>query len=327
MTTLVKGEGVTKWYTVKRSLGQIIRGEGVYLKAVDNVDIELRRGEILALVGESGSGKTTLGKVILGLIELTGGKVIFDGKDISKIKFKHEIMEFKRKAQIVFQDPYESLNPRFTVLDLLAEPLRIHGIARSFEEEMASVTRALDLVDLVPPSEFYFRFPHQLSGGQRQRVAIARAMILNPIFLVADEPVSMLDASIRAGILDLLLKLREERGITILYITHDMPTARHISDRIAVMYLGKICEIGPTDDVIFDPEHPYTQALIRAAPNPNPDARRSEVTIKGEIPTPINPPPGCKFRPRCPKASAKCVEEVRPVYLTKDRVVYCHLFG
>ncbi len=323
---IVKTDRLCKWFPVRRSALQYLRREGIFIKAVDDVNLDVRRGEVFALVGESGSGKTTFGKLLVKLLEPTFGTILFDGKDVSTLS-KDELLEFHGKSQMIFQDPYESLNPRLTVFDLLVEPLRIQRRVKSFEEEVAAVTKALEDTGLVPPEEFYLRYPHQLSGGQRQRVAIARALVLNPKLIVADEPVSMIDVSIRAGILNLLLDLKDKFDITVVYITHDIATARHISDRVAVMYLGKLAEVGPIDDVVSEPLHPYTEALMKAVPDPDPEAKRAEVVLKGEIPTPINPPPGCRFRGRCPRAFDKCKEDVKPIEIGKDRLIYCHLYA
>nr|NIO21184.1 ATP-binding cassette domain-containing protein [Candidatus Aenigmarchaeota archaeon] len=235
---------------------------------------------------------------------------------------KRQLNEFRRKAQIIFQDPYESLDPRMNIFDFIAEPLAVHNIGN--EEEL--VTNALKTVELNPPEEFFYRFPHELSGGQRQRVAVARAMILNPEFIVADEPVSMLDVSIRSSILKLMFKLRDEMGISYLYITHDLATTRQVCDRIAIMYLGKFAEEAVTEELLKEPLHPYTQALITAVPIPDPTARKSKVAISGEIPSPIDLPPGCRFRQRCPYAMDICQrEEPSLVEVESNHKVACHL--
>jgi len=299
-----------------------------YVHAVDDVSFKIKTGEVFGLVGESGCGKTTTGRCVLRLIEPTQGKVSFKGVDILSLSLEREIRMLRRRMQIIFQDPYESLNPRMSVYDIIAEPLRIQKITESEDEVAEKVTQALDDLDLVPPHEFLYRFPHELSGGQRQRVAIARATVLKPEFVVADEPVSMLDASIRSEVLRILLDLQKKLLASFLYITHDIALARHMCDRIAVMYLGKIVEKGQAEDLIQKPLHPYSKALIAAVPVPDPTARRIAVVIKGEVPSAINPPPGCRFHTRCPQAMDACrKKEPQLVEVTKNRYVACHLYG
>jgi len=264
------------------------------------------RGEILGLVGESGSGKTTTALTLLGLIEATEGELLFKGQSIPELAHSRERLRLSREIQIVFQDPYEALNPRQTVFDSVAEPLEIHRLSKSRAGKIEQVAAALEAAGLKPPESFFERYPQGLSGGQRQRLVIAGALVLNPDLLVADEPVSMLDVSIRAEILNLLRQLRDERGITILYITHDLATAAYFTDRIAVMYLGRIVEIGPTGIVLNNPRHPYTKALLSVVPVPNPRQRRRRLILTGETPNPIDLPSGCRFHPRCPIASEKC---------------------
>ena len=294
--------------------------------AVDGVSFDIRTGEIFGLVGESGCGKTTTGRCLLRLIEPTQGEVVFKGVDVISLSLEREVRRLRRRMQIIFQDPYESLNPRMSVLDIIAEPLRIQKVAKSEGEVSERVREALEDLDLVPPEEFLYRFPHELSGGQRQRVAIARAFVLRPEFLVADEPVSMLDASIRSEVLNLLLSLQKRLQTSFLYITHDIALARHMCDRMAVMYLGKIVEKALTEDVVMKPLHPYTEALIAAVPVPDPTARRIAVVIKGEVPSAINPPPGCRFHTRCPHAMDICrKEEPQLITVEKNRLVACHL--
>lgn len=295
------------------------------VRAVDDVSFAIKKGEIFGLVGESGCGKTTTGRLLVRLIEVTEGKVYFRGTDISSLPLYGEMRKLRRKMQITFQDPYESLNPRMSIYDILSEPLELQNVVESEEEVKERVIRALEDMDLIPPEEFLYRFPHELSGGQRQRVAIARAFILEPEFVVADEPVSMLDASIRSEVLKLLLGLVRKFQCSFLYITHDIALARYICDRIAVMYLGKIVEQGPTEDVIKKPLHPYTEALLAAVPVPDPTARRTEVVIKGEVPSAINPPSGCRFHTRCPYAQDICKKEEPPlVNIEKNRFIACH---
>jgi len=277
-----------------------------YVHAVDGVSFSVGKGEILGLVGESGSGKTTTALNVLGLVEPTEGEILFNGQSVPELVHSRERLRLRRQMQIVFQDPYESLNPRQTVFAAVAEPLEVHRLTRDREEKVERVKAALDAAGLKPPEAFFHRYPEELSGGQRQRVVIAGALVLNPQLLVADEPVSMLDVSIRAEILNLLLQLRDEHGITILYITHDLATAAYFTDRVAVMYLGRIVEIGPTQTVLSDPRHPYTRALLSVIPVPNPRRRRKRMILTGETPNPIDLPPGCRFHPRCPLAFDQC---------------------
>ncbi|MCD6445143.1 ABC transporter ATP-binding protein [Candidatus Bathyarchaeota archaeon] len=299
----------------------------MFIKAVDGVSFSIKQGEIFCLAGESGCGKTTTGRLILRLEEPTAGKISFKGKDITSLD-ERELIEFRRKAQIIFQDPYESLNPHMRVIDIVSEPLSIHKLVHSREEVIERVAKALEDVALKPPEEFMYRYPHELSGGQRQRIAIARAIILQPEFIVADEPVSMLDMSIRAEILDLMLGIRDRYGMAYLFITHDLAVAKHICDRIAIMYLGKIVELGEATEVIDNPLHPYTKALTAAIPVPDPRVKIGEIPIKGEVSSPINPPSGCRFHPRCPYAMDICREkEPNLKEVEKGRKVACHLYG
>lgn len=295
-----------------------------YVRAVDGVSFDIKRGEIFGLAGESGSGKTTTGRLILKLVAPTSGKIIFDGSDITFMK-ESEFKKFRRRMQIVFQDPYESLNPKMIVRSILEEPLLIQGIYENVEEKLY---RVLEDVKLSPPEEFLFRYPHELSGGQRQRVAVARALVLNPDFIVADEPVSMLDVSIRAEILNLMLDLRRKYGVSFLFITHDLAISRAVCDRLAVMYLGKIVEMGDVEDIVRKPLHPYTQALLEAVPVPDPTSKRIEVRVKGEIPSPISPPPGCRFHTRCPSMIGDvCRMKEPPLVDVSGRKVACHLYS
>jgi peptide/nickel transport system ATP-binding protein len=300
---VIKVTGLKKYFELKR--GFFSFGESPYVKALDSVDFEIREGEILGLVGESGCGKTTTGRLLTRLENPTSGSVFFLGRDIALLEGR-DLKIFRRNIQMVFQDPYESLNPRNTVLQTVMEPLINHNIGRSFEARVEIVRKALEDAGLAPAREYLNRFPHELSGGQRQRVSIARALVLKPRVIIADEPVSMLDVSIRAGVLNLMLDLREKYRIPYLFITHDIAVARYVSDRLAVMYLGKIVEIAETDKVIFESKHPYSQALLSAVPVPDPEHKHGRITIKGEIPSAINVPLGCRFRPRCPKAFGEC---------------------
>lgn len=329
MSTVVKASNLKKLFPIKMGFLQTLLAQReISVHAVDGVSFEIKKGEIFGLAGESGSGKTTTARLLIRLIDPTEGKVFFEGKDITRIP-ESEMRPLRRKMQIVFQDPYESLNPRMTVGDIVAEPLRVLGVTQSDEEVQKRVSSALEDVELTPADEFMFRYPHELSGGQRQRVAVARAFVLDPSFIVADEPVSMLDVSIRAEILDLMYKLVEKYQTSFLYITHDLALARHMCDRLGIMYLGKIMEMGVTERVIYEPLHPYTKALIEAVPVPDPTAKRIEVVIKGEIPSPVNPPSGCRFHTRCPAYIGDICRTQEPVLIDvgNEHYVACHLYS
>jgi oligopeptide/dipeptide ABC transporter ATP-binding protein len=309
----------------KGLVSTLLPNRGEYIHAVDGVTFEIQSGEIFCLAGESGCGKTTTAKAVLGLVPITEGEVQFDGTSLSSLD-KNKLRHLRREMQMVYQDPYESLNPRMRIRDIVAEPLRIHHLTRDKDDEVEKVNSALVSVGLTPPEAFADRYPHELSGGQRQRVAIASATVIRPKFIVADEPVSMLDVSVRSGILSLMFRLRDELNLTYLFITHDLALARNISDRIAIMYLGKIVEVGPKDAVIDLPAHPYTQALLTAVPEPNPRTRRSTIPISGETPKPTNIPSGCRFRTRCPKVFPKCQqEEPRMISVGTGHYAACHL--
>lgn len=276
-----------------------------FVHAVDDVDLKLHRGEVIALVGESGCGKSTLSLTLMGLEEATEGCILFEGVDITHAT-NEQRKKLRQRIQMVFQDPYESLNPTQSIEEIVTEPLVVHGITPKHEERLARVKRALEDAGLKPADDYLHRFPHQLSGGQRQRVVIASALVLEPHLLLADEPVSMLDVSIRAEIINLLADLRETRGISVIFITHDLGTVGYFADRVAVMYLGRIVEFGKTEEVLENPQHPYTKALLSVIPVPNPRLRKKRMILEGETPNPIDLPTGCRFHPRCPVAMEVC---------------------
>lgn len=318
---LLSVENLTVHFNIPRG---ILGRQNDVVQAVSDVSFDIRQGETLGLVGESGSGKSTVGKAILKLLEPTSGRILFDGMDISG-HGPRRMRAIRRDMQVVFQDPFSSLNPRMTAGYLVGEPLVIHGIARGRdkEERVAELFRRVGL----RPDQMR-RYPHEFSGGQRQRVCIARALALEPRLIIADEAVSALDLSIRASIINLLAELQEDFGYAYLFIAHDISVVEHISDRVAVMYLGRLAEIGRREDVFRDPQHPYTKALLAAAPIPDPSTRdqRERIVLTGDIPSPINPPPGCPFNTRCPHAFGRCREEV-PVLrtTTSGQHVACHL--
>ena len=291
---LVKHFPITKGFIFQRQVGAV--------KAVDGVTFSIRRGETLGLVGESGCGKTTTGRVILRLMEPTSGEALFEGRNIFKLS-KEELRKMRRDMQIIFQDPYSSLNPRMTVGDIIGEPLEIHNLARG-KEKLRRVQELLEVVGLSP--YHVNRYPHEFSGGQRQRIGIARALAVNPKLIICDEPVSALDVSIQAQVLNLLQELQKEFGLTYLFIAHDLSVVKHISDRIAVMYLGKIAEIARADEMFENPQHPYTEALLSAVPIPDPGMRRERIILPGDVPSPVNPPQGCRFHTRCLYARESC---------------------
>ena len=300
-------EGLVTQFPVPRGLlGTMLRRPQLTVKAVDGVTFSVGAGEMVALVGESGCGKTTTAQTVIRMVENQGGSIRFDGAEISGLS-PRELRPLRREIQIIYQDPYESLDPRFTVRDTIEEPIRVHGLVSSGTDREAKVHEAMERAGLTPPELFIDRYPHELSGGQRQRVAIAAALVLQPKLLIADEPVSMLDVSVRAGILALLDGLRRD-GMGLLMITHDLSTAAHFADRIAVMYLGRIVEEGPARDVVRNPQHPYTKALISVVPRRDPDEQAFPQILTGETPNPVRIPPGCRFHPRCPMAEERCRE-------------------
>ncbi len=306
--TLLRVIGLKKYFPVRRGVFRRVVG---WVKAVDDVDMFIPEGETLGLVGESGCGKTTTGRTILRLLEPTAGEVLFRSKrlgrvvDVAKIG-KKELKLLRREMQIIFQDPYSSLNPRMTVGDIVGEPLIVHRMAKGKEKE-EKVKELLQAVGLKP--EHMRRYPHEFSGGQRQRIGIARALALNPQLIVCDEPVSALDVSIQAQVLNLLEDLQEQFHLTYLFIAHDLSVVKHISDRVAVMYLGKIVELAETEELFTHPLHPYTEALLSAVPVPDPDYEAERIILQGDVPSPVNPPSGCYFHPRCPYAQSICSEQ------------------
>jgi peptide/nickel transport system ATP-binding protein len=321
---LVEARDLRKWFPVQAGfLKRLMAGRVDYVRAVDGVSFDIRRGEVLGLAGESGSGKTTTGKLVIRLEEPTEGAVSFDGMDLGTLKVR-ELRKLRRRMQVIFQDPMASLNPRMTIGDAIRHPLQIH-----FPEESASHQEMIydicEKVGLTPPRFFVEKYPHQISGGQRQRVVIARALVTHPDLVLADEPIAMADVSVRALLLDLMIQLKNDLNLTYLFITHDLATAKYICDRIGIMYLGRLVEIGDLRDVYSKPLNPYTHALLSAVPVPNPHRRRTTVMPVGEIPDAINPPTGCRFHPRCSYAKADC-SEVEPELreLRPGHSVACH---
>lgn len=323
---IVEARDLEKHFKVRTGIFQtFVAKKAPLVRAVDGIEMHVMPQEVLGLVGESGCGKTTTGKIFVKLLEPTKGRVLFKGFDVASLS-QSEMMPFRRKVQMVFQDPYASLNPRMSVLDIVLEPIRNLRIADSAEKSLELVSRVLEELDLVPPEDFLLRFPHELSGGQRQRIAVARAFVLDPEFIVADEPTSMLDASVRSEVLKLVSKLIYKTKCAFLYITHDIALARHICNRIAVMYLGKIVEVGPSEEVVLAPMHPYSKALIAAVPVPNPKVEREAFPLReGTFANPVDMLKGCRFRPRCPYAKQICTSDEPELYEIKRRHhVACH---
>lgn len=318
---LVEINNVKKYFPIKGGLLQRQIGQ---VKAVDGVSFSIQRGETFGLVGESGCGKTTIGKVILRLQEATAGEVVFEGKNICKLN-KGEMRDIRREMQIIYQDPNSSLDPRLTVAEIIGEPLRIHGLYKGKAREK-EVRRLLDLVGLA--SYHANRYPHEFSGGQRQRIGIARALALNPKFIVCDEPVSALDVSIQSQIINLLQDLQTEFGLTYLFIAHGLAVVKHISNRVGVMYLGKLVELAGSDEIFANSVHPYTKALMSAIPIPDPEFNSQRIILEGDVPNPINPPQGCRFHTRCRHARGICKEvEPKLIDIGQNHYVACHLKG
>jgi len=325
MKAVLEVKGLKKWFPIRTGiLASLLGKEQRYVKAVDGINFEIEEGEVFCLVGESGCGKTTTARTILRLIDPTEGRIIYRGTDLTELS-REELRALRSRMQIIFQNPFEVLDPRMNVLSLVGEGLEVNDLVATDQELEERVLDALEKVKLIPPEDFARRFPHELSGGQLQRVAIARSLILGPDFIVADEPVSMLDASIRIEIINLMMELRSTLNLTYLYITHDIAQARYIGDRIAVMYLGKIVEQGPMEEVVREPLHPYTKALISNIPVPDPTVKRKRIMLKGETPTPIDLPKGCRFHPRCPISQSICKEKEPELRKVNNRLVACHM--
>ena len=320
MENILEVKNLKKYFPIKGGFFGGVTGE---VKAVDDVSFTIKKGTTMGLVGESGCGKSTTGRTILRLIEKTAGDIIFNGQDISKLD-KKQLRELRTKMQIIFQDPYSSLSPRLPIGEIIGEAVKEHGLvpASEYDEYISNIMKECGLQEYHKD-----RYPHEFSGGQRQRIGIARALALKPEFVVCDEPVSALDVSIQAQIINLLKQLQEDRGLTYLFISHDLSVVEHISDTIGVMYLGNLVETGNTEDIFANPLHPYTKALFSAIPMPDPDIKKDRILLQGDIPSPANPPKGCKFHTRCSQCMAKC-KEVAPVPkdMGNGHVVCCHLY-
>lgn len=321
---ILRVEHLKKYFPVEKGfLERLLTTSRRFVKAVDDVSFSINKGEVFSLVGESGCGKSTTGRLVVRLIEPTSGQIFFEQQNITKIE-KGAFREYRRKLQIIFQDPYASLNPRMRVGQAVGQPLEIHHLQKG-DQERKKVLEILQRVGLTPPEQFINLYPHQLSGGQRQRIAMARSLILNPEFIVADEPVSMIDVSLRTTIIDLMLELRKEFDLTYLFITHDLAIAKYISNRIAIMYLGKIVEMGDKNEIFSNPMHPYTQALLSSIPIPNPERKRKALELKGEVSSAIDIPKGCRFNPRCPYADRKCkISEPELIPIKPNHLVSCY---
>ncbi|MBN2395735.1 MAG: ABC transporter ATP-binding protein [Candidatus Atribacteria bacterium] len=319
MSKFVEVKDLKKWFYVGKTIGSGKKA----LKAVDGVSFFINHKEVLGLVGESGCGKTTCGKMLLRIIDPTSGSIFFDHQEITHLD-KRKMQPFRRRMMIIYQDPFGSLDPRMRIGKAIAEPLEVHGIGNSCERE----ERVVDLMEKVGlSSDQINRYPHEFSGGQRQRIGIARALATNPEFIVADESVSALDVSIQAQIINLLKELQEEFGLTLLFVAHDLSVVKHISDRVAVMYLGKIVEIAEKSLIFSDPKHPYTQALLSAIPIPDPKQRKQQEILMGDVPSPVNPPKGCRFHTRCPRVMDICKKEEPPLLeIQPGYFVACHLY-
>jgi peptide/nickel transport system ATP-binding protein/oligopeptide transport system ATP-binding protein len=317
---LLEVKNLSKYFPIKSGVFQRTVG---YVKAVDQVSFYIKKGETFGLVGESGCGKSTTGRTILRLIEPTSGEVWFEGKNILELN-RREMRKMRKDLQMVFQDPYASLNPTMTVGEIIEEPMQVHKLYTP-KERQERVKELMEKVGLNPA--LVERYPHEFSGGQRQRIGIARALSLNPKLIVADEPVSALDVSVQAQVVNLLEDLQEEFELTYIFIAHDLSVVKHISDRVGVMYLGRMVEMAPKKKLYEEPAHPYTQALLSAVPVPNPKTKRERIILKGDVPSPANPPRGCAFHPRCPKAFDRCKEE-RPelIHIGNEQYVACHLY-